>query len=426
MVYNNGMEKKPTFLRSKLSRHILKAELLRYLGPGFLITIGFIDPGNWATNVAGGSEFNYSLLWVVTLGTFMLIVLQSMSARLGIITGKSLAKNVKENYPRWLSWVLGSTIVLACVATDVAELIGGTVGFHLLFGFPYWLGSLLTIFLEFYLIFSQKYHSVEKIIIGFLAIISISYVIELFIVKPDVSQMVYHSIVPTVSGKVIYVAMGILGAIVMPHNIYLHSNVIQSRDWSGDYERKKKLIKYEQTDTTLAMIVGWFVNVSMIAVAAAVFFKNHIFVNSLSQASETLKPLAGPFAQFLFAMALLFAGISSSTTSSMAEANVITGYFGKSEDPRSKFYRISLIVTSIPAFFIILFSKNFYNLLIFSQVILSVQLPFTIVPLILLSASSKIMGRFKLNSLQLWMAIAISTVIIVLNIFLLYQTFMGG
>lgn len=420
------MANKLTILRSKLSEHLVKAEILRYLGPGFLITIGFIDPGNWATNIAGGAEFNYSLLWVVTLGTFMLIVLQSMSARLGIISGKSLAKNVRESYPKWISWFLGSTIVLACVATDVAELLGGTIGFHILLGFPYWLGALVTIFLEFYLIFSQKYHSVEKIIIGFLSIISISYVIELFIVKPNVSQMVYHSIIPTMNGRTIYVAMGILGAIVMPHNIYLHSNVIQSRDWSGDYERKKKLIRYEQVDTTLAMIVGWFVNISMIAVAAAVFFKHHILVDSLSQASETLKPIAGPLAQLLFAIALLFAGISSSTTSSMAEANVITGYFGKNEDPKSAFYRISLIVTSIPAFFIILFSKSFYNLLIFSQVVLSVQLPFTIIPLILLSASPKIMGKFKLSKLQLVVSIVISIVIIGLNIFLIKQTFGGG
>nr|WP_281172320.1 Nramp family divalent metal transporter [Mesoaciditoga lauensis] len=274
--------------------------------------------------------------------------------------------------------------------------------------------------------FSQKYHSVEKIIIGFLSIISISYVIELFIVKPDVPQMIYHSIIPTMSGKTIYVAMGILGAIVMPHNIYLHSNVIQSRDWSGDYERKKRLIRYEQVDTMLAMIVGWFVNISMIAVAAAVFFKHHILVDSLSQASETLKPLAGPLAQLLFATALLFAGISSSTTSSMAEANVITGYFGKNEDPKSTFYRISLIATSIPAFFIILFSKSFYNLLIFSQVILSIQLPFTIIPLILLSASPKIMGKFKLNKLQLVVSIVIAIVVIGLNIFLIKQTFRGG
>ena len=420
------MQDKFTILRSKLSEHLVKAELLRYLGPGFLITIGFIDPGNWATNVAAGAEFNYTLLWVVTVGTFMLVVLQGMSARLGIISGKSLAKNVRERYSKWISWLLGSTIILACVATDIAELLGGTIGFHLLLGFPFWLGSLVTISLEFYLIFSQRYHSVEKIIIGFLSIISISYVAELFLVKPDVGQMVYHSIIPTVNGKSIYIAMGILGAIVMPHNIYLHSNVIQSRDWSGDEKRKRKLIKYEEIDTTLAMIVGWFVNVSMISVAAAVFFKHHIFVDSLSQASETLRPLAGSLAQLLFAVALLFAGISSSTTSSMAEANVITGYFGKSEDPKSLFYRVSLIVTSIPAFFVILFSKDFYNLLILSQVILSVQLPFTIIPLIMLSSNTKVMGKFKLTKLQLTIAWIIAVSVMALNAFLLFQIFTGG
>jgi manganese transport protein len=303
-----------TLLRNKIREHILKYKFLRYLGPGFLITIGFIDPGNWATNIAGGSQYNYSLLWVVTLGTFVLILFQNMSAKLGMITEKSLAKNVREFYPKWISLLLGSTITLACVATDVAELLGGTIGFHILFDFPYWLGSLVTILLEFYLIFSQRYHSIERIIVGFLAIISISYIVELFIIKPSVPQIIYHSIVPTVNEKTIYVSMGILGAIVMPHNIYLHSNIIQSRDWSGDFERKKKLIRYEQLDTTLAMIVGWFINISMIAISAAVFFENHIFINSLSQASETLKPLAGPLAQMLFALALLFAGISSSTS----------------------------------------------------------------------------------------------------------------
>ncbi len=418
--------KRKNILSSRLREHILKHEFFRYLGPGFLITVGFIDPGNWATNIAGGSEFNYSLLWVVTLGTVMLVVLQSMSARLGIITGKSLAKNVKEQYPPWLVWFLGSTIILACVATDVAELLGGTIGFHLLLGFPYWLGSLVTILLEFYFIFSQRYHSVERIIIGFLSIISLSYVVELFIVKPSVSHMIYHSFIPSLNGKIVYVAMGILGAIVMPHNIYLHSNIIQSRDWSGDYIRKKKLIRYEQIDTTLAMVIGWFVNISMIAVAAAVFYKNHVTVDSLSQASETLRPLAGPTAQMLFATALLFAGVSSSTTSSMAEANVISGYFGKSEDPRSNFYKFSLVATSVPAFFIILFTKNFYELLIFSQVVLSVQLPFTIIPLIFLSSSKKVMGKFKLSKLELWSATVISVVLIGLNAFLLYQIFVGG
>ncbi len=418
-------DKKPRILKSRLAQHILKSELLRYLGPGFLITIGFIDPGNWATNIEGGSQFNYSLLWVITLGTFMLIVYQRLAAKLGIITGKSLAKNIRSNYSRSLSNFLGVTIILACVATDVAELLGGTIGFHVLFGFPYWLGSILTAIIEFYLIAGQSYHVVERIIIIFLSIISISYIVELFIVKPDWNAAVLSSFVPTLNPGTIYVAMGILGAIVMPHNIYLHSNVIQSRDWSGDDARKRKLMHFQDIDTTSAMLVGWLVNSAMIIVAAAVFFKNGIVVNNLEQASATLTPLAGPMAHYIFGIALLAAGISSSTTSSMAEANVITGFLGKPEDPRSNFYRFSLIATTIPALVIILANKDFFQLLIFSQVVLSVQLPFTIIPLIFLTASRKIMGKYAIGKTELSVASVMTAVLLALNVFLIYQTFTG-
>ncbi len=419
-------DKKPRILRSRLAQHILKSELLRYLGPGFLITIGFIDPGNWATNMEGGSQFNYSLLWVITLSTFMLIAYQRLAAKLGIITGKSLAKNIRSNYSRVLSNFLGATIVIACVATDVAELLGGTIGFHVLFGFPYWLGSVLTAIIEFYLIAGQRYHVVERIVIGFLSIISISYIVELFIVKPDWNAAVFSSFVPTVNPGTIYVAMGILGAIVMPHNIYLHSNVIQSRDWSGDDARKRKLMRFQDIDTTSAMLVGWLVNSAMIIVAAAVFFKNGIVVNSIEQASVTLTPLAGPIAHYIFGIALLAAGISSSTTSSMAEANVITGFLGKPEDPRSRFYRFSLIATTIPALLIILTNKDFFQLLIFSQVVLSVQLPFTIIPLIFLVASKKIMGKYAIGKTELSVASVMTVVLLALNVFLIYQTFTGA
>lgn len=419
-------DKKPRILMSRLVQHILKSELLRYLGPGFIITIGFIDPGNWATNIEGGSQFNYSLLWVITLGTFMLIVYQNLAAKLGIITGKSLAKNIRSNYSRALSNFLGVTIVLACLATDVAEILGGTIGFHILFGFPYWLGSVLTAIISFYLIAGHTYHLVERIIILFLFIISFSYMVELFIVKPDWNAAVLNSFVPTIDSKTIYVAMGILGAIVMPHNIYLHSNVIQSRDWSGDDSRKQKLMHFQNIDTTSAMLVGWLINSAMIIVAAAVFFKNDIVVNSIEQASATLTPLAGPAAHYIFGIALLVAGISSSITSSMAEADVITGFLGKPEDPKSNFYRFSLIATTIPALVIILTNKDLFQLLIFSQVVLSVQLPFTIIPLIFLVASRKIMGKYAIGKTELSVASIMTAVLLALNVFLIYQTFIGA
>lgn len=401
-------------------------KILRFLGPGFIVTVGFIDPGNWATNIEGGSQYGYQLLWVITLSTFMLIVIQHMAAKLGIATGKSLAVNIREKFPLPVSSFLGLTIVLACVATDVAELIGGAIGFHLLFHFPLWLGALVTVLLEVFLIISQRYHRLESIIIGFLAIIGICYLIEILIVDPNWTQIAPSVIVPSVNRSSIYVAMAILGAVVMPHNIFLHSNVIHSRKWGISEDEKMTLIKYEKLDTFAAMLMGWIVNSAMIIVAAAVFFQNHVSVDSIEQASATLKPLAGPLAGLLFAVALIFAGVGSSITSSMAEVNVITGFLGKPEDPRTLLYKLSVFITAIPSFLIILSSLNTFRILIFSQVVLSVQLPFTLIPLLILCRDKKLMGAFRSSSKELTTAVIISAVVIFLNIYLLYSIITEG
>jgi manganese transport protein len=397
-------------------------ELLKFLGPGFLVTIGFIDPGNWATNMAGGADFRYNLLWVITLSTLMLILIQNMSARLGITTGKSLAANIREHFPTPASVLIGVTIVIACAATDVAELLGGAIGFNLLLGMPLWAGALLTVILEVFFIVSQRYHRLEKIILGFLSIITICFIIELFIVKPDWLQLGPAIVIPHISQQNIYIAMGMLGAVVMPHNIFLHSNVIQSRKWGANYEEKKRLIRFERIDTLTAMGVGWMVNSSMIIVAASVFFRHGVHVNSLEQASAMLRPLAGPFAGFLFSLALLAAGISSSTTSSMAEVNVITAFLGKPEDPKTLLYRISTFITAIPSFVIILLKIDTFKILIFSQVVLSMQLPFTLVPLLILCRRRTVMGDFRSKSFELMLAIVVAAIVIALNLYLLYST----
>jgi manganese transport protein len=400
--------------------------LLSFLGPGFLITVGFIDPGNWATNIEGGSKFGYELLWVITLSTFMLIVIQNMAAKLGIATGKSLAVNIRERFSRPTSAFLGLTIILACVATDVAELLGGAIGFNLLFGMPLWLGALLTIFLEVFLIISQRYHRIEAIIMGFLVIIGLCYLVEIVIVKPDWAQLAPALFIPNVNRSSIYVAMAILGAVVMPHNIFLHSNVIHSRKWGISEDEKLALLGYEKLDTLFAMLMGWVVNSAMIIVAAAVFARHHVVVDSIEQASATLAPLAGPLAGFLFAVALIFAGVGSSVTSSMAEVNVITGFLGKPEDPRTPLYRISVFVTALPSFIIILLAMDTFRILIFSQVVLSIQLPFTLIPLLILCRDRDLMGRFRSSPLEFAAAVSISAVVIILNIYLLYSTIAGG
>jgi len=400
--------------------------LLSFLGPGFLVTVGFIDPGNWATNIEGGSRFGYQLLWVITLSTVMLIVIQQMAAKLGIATGKSLAVNIRENFRPPVAAMLGITIVVACMATDVAELLGGAIGFQLLFGLPLWVGALLTVFLETFLIVSQRYHNIETIIVGFLGIIGLCYLVELVIVKPDWALAIPAVIVPKVDKTSIYTAMAILGAVVMPHNIFLHSNIIHSRKWGLTEAEKAGLLKYERIDTVSAMLLGWLVNSAMIIVAAAVFARHHVVVTSIEQASATLKPLAGPLAGLLFAVALVFAGVGSSVTSSMAEVNVITGFLGKPEDPKTTLYRISVFVTAIPSFLIILLSLNTYRILIFSQVVLSIQLPFTLVPLLLLCRKHSLMGCFRSNGTEFTAALLISAVVIALNLYLLYSTLSGG
>jgi manganese transport protein len=404
---------------------LFSRELFRYLGPGFIVTIGFIDPGNWATNIAGGSEFGYTLLWVVSLSTLMLIFLQHLSAKLGIVTGRSLAANIRAKLPKPVVWLAGVTIVLACMATDLAEYLGAALGFYLLFGLPLWIGAPLTVGIVFVAILGQQYHRLERMIVVFLAVIAGCYVVELFLVHPDWAAAAPRWVIPSVDGASILVALGMLGAIVMPHNIYVHSNVIQSRDWDLAPERRRRLMNFELIDTSLAMGMGWLVNSAMIIVAAAVFYTAGVTVTSIEQASATLEPLVGPLSQFLFGIALLFAGIASSVTSSLAEANVVTGYLGKPENPHSRAYRIGLVATSLPAMLVIALGVDSYRALIVSQVLLSIQLPFTIIPLLWLSRSKRVMGGYRMNVPQLLVGVALAAVIVGLNAYLLFQLFFG-
>jgi len=406
-------------------RLILHRDFLRYLGPGFVVTVGFIDPGNWATNLAGGSEFGYQLLWVISLGTLMLILFQNMSARIGIVTGHSLAYNVRRRFGAPWVQLFGVSIVVACVATDVAELLGGALGFNLLFGLPLWAGGLLTVAIKIALITTGRYHHVERLIVGFLAVISGCYLVELLLVKPDWTSAAAGVVLPRVGSASILVAMGMLGAVVMPHNIYLHSNVILSRDWSGDDATRRRLILYEQADTGLAMGLGWLVNSAMVIVAAAVFFREGVAISSIEQASTTLEPLAGSLARLLFGIALLFAGVGSSITASMAEANVITGYLRRPEDPRTWFYRLSLFVTALPALAILIVGADSYRVLILSQVALSLQLPLTILPLLLIARDRRVMGAYAGGRAERILGLLAGTTVVVLNGLLLYRTFGG-
>ena len=409
------------------ARALLTRDFLRYLGPGFIVTAGFIDPGNWATNIAGGSQFGYQLLWVVSLATLMLIIFQNLAARLGIVSGHSMAYNVRARFSHPWAAVFGSTIVAACVATDVAEILGGALGFNLLFGLPLWLGGLLTVIIKMALIVAGRYHQIERLIMALIGVIAICYLIELLIVHPHWGQTAVGTFVPRLGGGSIVVAMGILGAVLMPHNIYLHSNTILSRDWSAiDTQERARLMTYEFADTTLAMVAGWLVNLAMIVVAAAVFHAHGLTVTSIEQASATLAPLVGNLARLLFGIALLLAGVSSSITASMAEANVIAGLLGRPEDPQTWFYRLSLFVTAVPALAVVATQTDSFRVLVLSQVVLSIQLPFTIVPLLILTSDRRLMGSHASGPRERIVAWGAGAIVIALNVLLLYYVVRGG
>lgn len=396
--------------------------LLQYLGPAFLVTVGFIDPGNWATNIAGGSKFGYTLIWVVTLSTIILILFQFFAARLGIVTQLSLAQNIRKFYPKPIVSFLGITALLANVATDVAEFLGAALGIHLLFHTPIPIAALISGILVFGLIGLQKQgiKTIEHIIIGFISIIGFCYVAELIMVKPNWTLAVKGTFFPQLDSKSIFVAMGILGAIIMPHNIYLHSDVIQHKDWSETHLKLKDLFQYELIDTLLAMGAGWVINSAMIIVAAAVFFYNGLSIGSIEQASATLCPLVGKLASLLFGIALLASGLSSSMTASLASVSVVTGYLGRDVN-----FVLSRIFTMAPALIIICLGKNTFQLLILSQVILSMQLPFTLIPLLHLTGSPNVMGEYVNKKRFQIMGWIFASAILYLNILLLHQLFRG-
>jgi manganese transport protein len=314
--------------------------------------------------------------------------------------------------------------VMACIATDVAELLGGALGFRLLFGLPLVAGGAITMVLKIALIMTGRYRHIERVIIVVIGIIAACYLVELALVGPDWVTAARDAFVPRLDTAAIAVAIGMLGAVVMPHNLYLHSNVVLHRDQPSDDEGRRRLITYEFGDTALAMGLGWLINCAMVIVAAAVFFRHGVMVNSLDQASATLQPLAGSLARLVFGIGLLLAGLGSSFTSAMAEVNVLTAYLGRPEDPRTRFYRVGLFVLALPALAVIASGADSFKVLIFSQVALSIQLPLTILPLVLLVSDRRVMGAFASGWVERTLAIVAGVIVTALNVLFLYN--LGG
>ena len=401
-------------------------EILKYIGPGLLVTVGFIDPGNWASNIAAGSEFGYSLLWVVTLSTIMLIILQHNVAHLGIASGLCLSEATSKYTPKWISRPVLSLAMLASVATSFAEIIGAAIALKMLFNIPIQLGALMTVVLVLVLLFTNTYRRIERWIIAFVSIIGISFIYELYLVDIDWGMAAVSWIKPQIPDHSMIIIMSVLGAVVMPHNLFLHSEVIQSRQWNlKDDAIIKKQLDYEFADTLISMIVGWAINSAMILLAAAVFFKSNIHVTALEQAESILNPLLGKSSAAIFAVALLFSGIASSVTSGMAGGSIFSGIFREPFDIKDNHSKLGVLISLIIALFVIFFIGNPFMALIYSQMALSLVLPFTIFIQVYLTSSKKVMGKYANKMFLKILLYAIAAFVSGLNIYLLIDIISG-
>lgn len=408
--------------RKDHQRYLGGLDFFKYIGPGLLVTVGFIDPGNWASNFAAGADFGYSLLWVITLSTIMLIVLQHNVAHLGIVTGLCLSEAATKYTPKWVSRPILGTAVLASISTSLAEILGGAIALEMLFDIPIIWGSLLTAFFVTIMLFTNSYKRIERSIIAFVSVIGLSFLYELFLVDIDWPLAARSWVTPSIPEGSLLVIMSVLGAVVMPHNLFLHSEVVQSREYNKkDDASIRKLLKYEFYDTLFSMGVGWAINSAMILLAAATFFANHIGVEELQQAKSLLEPLLGNQAATIFALALLMAGISSTVTSGMAAGSIFAGMFGESYHVKDVHSRVGILLSLGIALVVILFIKNPFQGLIISQMILSIQLPFTIFLQVGLTSSKRVMGQYANSRWSSFVLYTMAVVVSVLNLALLFS-----
>lgn len=400
-------------------------ELLRYIGPGLLVTVGFIDPGNWASNFAAGSEFGYALLWVVTLSTIMLIILQHNVAHLGIVTGLCLSEAANKYLPRSGSRFVLWSAIGASISTSLAEILGGAIALEMLFNIPIKIGAILVTVFVFIMMFSSSYKKIERYIIAFVSLIGISFIYELFLIDIDWGLAAKSWVVPSAPQGSILIIMSVLGAVVMPHNLFLHSEVIQSREWNTQDEKvMEKQLKYEFFDTFFSMIIGWAINSAMILLAAATFFKQGVVVDDLQQAKSMLDPLLGSNAAIVFAIALLFAGISSSMTSGVAAGSIFAGMYDEPYNIKDIHSKTGVIISLGLALVVIFMIDDPFKGLIISQAILSLQLPITVFLQVRLTSSTEVMGKYANKASTKYLLYLIAIIVTFLNIWLLVSLIM--
>jgi manganese transport protein len=399
--------------------------LLAFLGPAYMVSVGYMDPGNWATDIAGGSRFGYSLVWVLLMSNLMALLLQSLAARLGVVKGWDLAQASRQQYPAWVNISLYAFAEIAIAACDLAEIIGMAIGLNLLFGLPLIYGVLITAFDTFILLLllNKGIRKMEVFILGLISIIGLSFITEMFIVEPDMKQLAKGFIPSALDHESLYITIGIIGATVMPHNLYLHSSLVQTRKFARDVPGIRQALKFNFIDSAIALNLAFFVNAAILILAASAFFRNGLHdVTDINDAHLLLSNIFGTLAPALFAIALIAAGQSSTITGTLAGQIVMEGYLNLRISPWVR-RLITRIIAMAPALVTILFfgEGNLGELLILSQVVLSLQLGFAVIPLIHFTSSKRLMGSF---SIALWLKVLawIAAIIIVsLNVKLVYE-----
>jgi manganese transport protein len=399
--------------------------LLAFIGPAYLVSVGYMDPGNWATDIAGGSQFGYKLIWVLLMSNLMALLLQSLAARLGIVKGWDLAQASRQQYPKWTNISLYIFAEIAIAACDLAEIIGMAIGLNLLFGLPLIYGVLITVFDTFLLLLliNKGVRKLELFIVSLVSIIGFSFLTELFIVNPDYVEVSKGFLPSSLDGSALYIAIGIIGATVMPHNLYLHSALVQSRKIEKNDVGIRKAIKFNFIDSFIALNLAFFVNAAILILAATAFFKlGYNQVSSIQDAHLLLKSLFGDLAPSLFAIALICAGQSSTITGTLAGQIIMEGYLNLRISPLLR-RLITRLIAIVPAVITILFFGNdqLGNLLVLSQVILSLQLGFAVIPLIHFTSSKQLMGGFAIGTFTKIAAWAAALIIVGLNIKLVVE-----
>ncbi|HLY70606.1 MAG TPA: Nramp family divalent metal transporter [Puia sp.] len=401
-------------------------QIFVFLGPAYLVSVGYMDPGNWATDLAGGSGFGYALLWVLLMSNLMALVLQNLSARLGIVRGRDLAQANREAYPKFINISLYILAEIAIAACDLAEVLGMAIGIQLLTGLPLMYGVMITILDTFLLLFLQRLgmRKTEAFIIGLIAIVGGSFLIEIILAKPNVAEIASGLIPSLPNSHALYIAIGIIGATIMPHNLYLHSALVQTRKIKKDDANIRRALRLNFLDSTIALNLAFLVNAAILILAATVFFKtNNTHVAALKQAYLLLPAQLGTrVASVLFAVALIAAGQSSTITGTLAGQIVMEGYLQLRINPWLR-RLLTRLLAIIPSLIVIIFfgEKNVDGLLISSQVVLSVQLGFVIIPLIHFVSDKKLMGMFSIKPLTKTISWMIAAILIYLNFKLIYD-----